>query len=446
MISVGECGERVSSWNLLIHASEALNICRRINWGGAQSGAGPKTALSVVNIVEPHSGRLYLRTHYEHKTLAMMSGVVNKMGAADGLSHKSITITGEIYGISVNSTLPASRDVKFGDETKQIHAMNEMNGRLCSTRRMRIRPATTKMLLIDNGDQLLPQPMATVDINGPLIRNSEHYGETPSNASHCPDTSSNWQLGSGTCVNSFSIDRMTEADNQPHLNCKRSTQVARKYYAVRKALLFQEVNEAGNSDIYNTAVGNGASWILIKSHVIYSTISLKLVEMIVDVDSTAYGVWKRLNDLFHDNKDARITQLDNEICNMSIGNSSITDFFQQIKSKADSLANLESLVKDSSLVTYAINGIRSKYPEAARVIRHREKAPTFDKLRSMMLLEESDMSHPSHGNSSLHHASSSPTVLVASTSNIDKANTMSTSGLDVCRNFQRGSCTYGACC
>ncbi|GKF76610.1 hypothetical protein Tco_0229080, partial [Tanacetum coccineum] len=40
---------------------------------------------------------------------------------------------------------------------------------------------------------------------------------------------------------------------------------------------------------------------------IYLTISPKLVEMIVDVDSTAHGVWKRLKDLFHDNKDARIT-------------------------------------------------------------------------------------------------------------------------------------------
>ncbi|GKG44511.1 hypothetical protein Tco_0485949, partial [Tanacetum coccineum] len=49
--------------------------------------------------------------------------------------------------------------------------------------------------------------MATVDINGSSIRNSEHYGD----AIHAPnaDTSSNWQLGSGTCVNSFSIDRMT---------------------------------------------------------------------------------------------------------------------------------------------------------------------------------------------------------------------------------------------
>ncbi|GJU51147.1 ribonuclease H-like domain-containing protein [Tanacetum coccineum] len=149
---------------------------------------------------------------------------------------------------------------------------------------------------------------------------------------------------------------------------------------------------------------------------IYLTISPKLVEMIVDVDSTAHGVWKRF--------------LEKDIISMDV----------------DRLVNLESPVKDPSLVTYVINGIRSKYPEAARVIRLREKAPTFDELRSMMLLEENDMSHSSHGNSLLHHTSSSPTVLVASISNIDKANTMSTLGLDACRNFQRGSCTYRACC
>nr|GFA61949.1 protein MIS12 homolog [Tanacetum cinerariifolium] len=47
-------------------------------------------------------------------------------------------------------------------------------------------------------------PMATVDINGPSICNSEHYGYTihATNAG----TSSDWQSGSCTCVNSFSID------------------------------------------------------------------------------------------------------------------------------------------------------------------------------------------------------------------------------------------------
>ncbi|GJT61078.1 ribonuclease H-like domain-containing protein [Tanacetum coccineum] len=176
----------------------------------------------------------------------------------------------------------------------------------------------------------------------------------------------------------------------------------------------------------------------------YSTISPKLVEMVVDDDTSAHGVWKRLKDLFHNNKDARVTQLDNEIRNMAIGSLFVTDFFQEIKSKADRLANLDSPMKDTSLVTYVVNGIQNKYPDAARVIRLREKAPTFDELWSMMLLEESDMSHKSVSLTLFHNTPSSPTVLVASTTPTIKANTMSTSGFDVCRNFQRGSCSYGA--
>ncbi|GJS61719.1 Toll/interleukin-1 receptor domain-containing protein [Tanacetum coccineum] len=99
-----------------------------------------------------------------------------------------------------------------------------------------------------------------------------------------------------------------------------------------------------------------------------------------------YAVINEAQRLKHPSSvDARITQLDNEIRNMSI---------------------------DSSLVTYAINGIRSKYPDAALVIRLREKSPTFDELRSMMLLEESDMSHSSSGNFLLYNTPSSPIYLL----------------------------------
>ncbi|GKB07777.1 hypothetical protein Tco_0836061 [Tanacetum coccineum] len=86
-----------------------------------------------------------------------------------------------------------------------------------------------------------------------------------------------------------------------------------------------------------------------------------------------------------------------------------------MKSKADRLANLDSLVKETSLVTYVVNGIRSKYLDAACVTRLREKAPTFNELQSMMLLEESDMSTKSVSSLLLHVSSSSPTVLVAPT-------------------------------
>ncbi|PWA36444.1 hypothetical protein CTI12_AA589180 [Artemisia annua] len=47
------------------------------------------------------------------------------------------------------------------------------------------------------------------------------------------------------------------------------------------------------------------------------------------------------------------------------------------------LANLGSPVSDSSLVTYPINGLRAKFPDIARIIRHRDELPKFDKVRSM---------------------------------------------------------------
>ncbi|PWA57703.1 hypothetical protein CTI12_AA406920 [Artemisia annua] len=129
----------------------------------------------------------------------------------------------------------------------------------------------------------------------------------------------------------------------------------------------------------------------------------------------AHEVWKKLKDLFHDNKASRVIQLDNEIRNMAIGTSSVNDYFQDIKSKADRLANLGSPVSDSSLVTYAINGLRAKFPDIARIIRHRDELPTFDKVRSMVLLEEADMAQLTQALSSTNLTSSSPTVLVATT-------------------------------
>ncbi|PWA41921.1 hypothetical protein CTI12_AA549660 [Artemisia annua] len=160
----------------------------------------------------------------------------------------------------------------------------------------------------------------------------------------------------------------------------------------------------------------------------------------------AHEVWKKLRDLFHDNKAARVIQLDNEIRNMAIGTLSVNDYFQEIKSKADRLANLGSVVSDSSLVTYAINGLRVKFPEITRIIRHRETLPTFDQVRSMVLLEESDMAQLTSAFSNLNTTSSSPTVLVATNSNTPKPGTVNNVGIELCRNFQRGSCTYGSRC
>ncbi|PWA52491.1 hypothetical protein CTI12_AA453920 [Artemisia annua] len=178
----------------------------------------------------------------------------------------------------------------------------------------------------------------------------------------------------------------------------------------------------------------------------FSTISPKLVDMVNDDSTKAHEVWEKLQALFHDNKASRVIQLDNDIRNMAIGSLSVNDYFQEIKSKADRLANLGSPVSDSSLVTYAINGLRAKFPDIARIIRHRDELPTFDKVRSMVLLEESDIKQLTNALSSTHITSDSPTVLVTTNNNTSKTGSMPTSQLELCRNFQRGACTYGSRC
>nr|GEV57228.1 dehydrogenase, E1 component [Tanacetum cinerariifolium] len=84
----------------------------------------------------------------------------------------------------------------------------------------------------------------------------------------------------------------------------------------------------------------------------------------------------------------------------------------KIEGKAARLANLGSEVSDSSLVTYAINGIRVKFPEISLIIRPWEPLPMFDMTRFMMLLEENEMLHQTSATSSFHNSSPSPTTMM----------------------------------
>ncbi|PWA43525.1 hypothetical protein CTI12_AA536370 [Artemisia annua] len=107
-----------------------------------------------------------------------------------------------------------------------------------------------------------------------------------------------------------------------------------------------------------------------------STISPKLVDMVIDDSTTAHEVWKRLTDIFM-------------IISMLV------------------LFNLTT-----------------------------EKLPAFEEVRSMILLEESDMLQQSNGNSSFQNTSSSPTILVATNTSNVKASSTKNSGIEQCRNFQ----------
>ncbi|GJT65918.1 hybrid signal transduction histidine kinase M [Tanacetum coccineum] len=121
----------------------------------------------------------------------------------------------------------------------------------------------------------------------------------------------------------------------------------------------------------------------IKSH-----IEAKLSE-VVSTSETAKDLWDHIQGLLHDYKDARAISLDNELRSIKIGKMSVNEYYTKIKSMADRLKNLASVVSDKHLVMYAINGLNSRFVTIVEIIRHLEPFPAFETTRNMLLLKES---------------------------------------------------------
>ncbi|PWA42800.1 hypothetical protein CTI12_AA521750 [Artemisia annua] len=73
-----------------------------------------------------------------------------------------------------------------------------------------------------------------------------------------------------------------------------------------------------------------------------------LQEQVVSTPGNAKALWDHLQNLFHDNKDARAINLDNELRSIKIGNMTINDYCTKIKSMADRLKNLGSSVSEKN--------------------------------------------------------------------------------------------------
>ncbi|PWA61851.1 hybrid signal transduction histidine kinase M [Artemisia annua] len=114
-----------------------------------------------------------------------------------------------------------------------------------------------------------------------------------------------------------------------------------------------------------------------------------LQEQVVSTSGNAKALWDHLKELFHDNKHTRAITLDNELRSIKIESMSVNDYCTKIKSMADRLHNLGSPVSENNLVTYAVNGLDSRFTTIVKIIRHRETLPTFETARNMLLLEES---------------------------------------------------------
>ncbi|CAA7054361.1 unnamed protein product [Microthlaspi erraticum] len=154
---------------------------------------------------------------------------------------------------------------------------------------------------------------------------------------------------------------------------------------------------------------------------IYGTLAQPLFRSSFAAGGTARDVWTRIENQFRNNKEARAIQLDNELRTMEIGDMTIQQYCQKLKSLSDRLANVEAPVTDRNLVIYLLNGLNEKYDSIMNVIRHKEPFPTFESAKSILEMEESRLkkahrpaaTHTDHSSSSTALTVSAPLVTTA---------------------------------
>ena len=147
---------------------------------------------------------------------------------------------------------------------------------------------------------------------------------------------------------------------------------------------------------------------------LYGTLAEPLFRSIFKTGGTARDIWLRIKNQFRNNKEARALQLDHDLRTTEIGDKSVHDYCQKLKSIFDLLENLDAPVADRTLVMYLLNGLNEKYDNIINVIKHKDPFPSFDNAKSMLLNEETRLKRGTKAPVS-NNTPSSSTVLTVTT-------------------------------
>lgn len=154
----------------------------------------------------------------------------------------------------------------------------------------------------------------------------------------------------------------------------------------------------------------GARWTCVW---IYGTISDSIIDTVLKKNSTARDLWLSIESLFRDNKEARALQLENELRTMVIGDLTVHEYCQKMKTTADLLANIDAPVSERALVSHLLNGLSDKFDSIINVFQDKVPFPTLLEARSMLQMEETRLSKQVKPTPHHHDNSSSSTVLYA---------------------------------
>ena len=105
-------------------------------------------------------------------------------------------------------------------------------------------------------------------------------------------------------------------------------------------------------------------------------------------DPTARDLWVAIEGIFRANREPRAIFLLNEFHSMVQGDSTISAYCQQLKTKAAALRDVGHPVEDSQLVLALLRGLNPRFSNTADDIANSAVLPTFARAHDMLALKE----------------------------------------------------------
>nr|XP_020198388.1 uncharacterized protein LOC109784203 [Aegilops tauschii subsp. strangulata] len=133
-------------------------------------------------------------------------------------------------------------------------------------------------------------------------------------------------------------------------------------------------------------------WSLLDATVVswfYGSVSLSILDAVMTPgdDPLAVDLWNNINGLFNDHKINRQLHLTAELGDVKMGEMSMADYLQKVKSLSDGLADLGAPVDDAEMVVHYLNGLSEQYESAADLISLMP-GMTFAQCRSLLALQD----------------------------------------------------------
>ncbi|XP_021857277.2 uncharacterized protein [Spinacia oleracea] len=120
---------------------------------------------------------------------------------------------------------------------------------------------------------------------------------------------------------------------------------------------------------------------------IYGTVSHDILQSILVLDDVAADAWKRVEQIFLDNQNARDAYLETKFTTTTSAQfTSVIEYYTRLKSLADQLGHVGAPVSDTRLVLRLLAGLPASYKHFVTTIQQKSVLPKFSEACSRLKL------------------------------------------------------------